>query len=420
VPQVAVRRDLCLASDEKTQVYEYADLWHPRQIVETTMRFLILNTDYPGFLRQHYTHRPKLSFASFETQMFSRAASWFSVADCYTNALHQHGHEAWDVHANNIFAQHAWAREHAPHIVHNVAQPLPGVTRVPWTCNRGTANCDWLADVLVEQVKAIRPHVVLNQAMDGLPPALMHELRPHVPVLAGQQASPPLDESLDWRVYDLCVSSFPWRVQWFREQGIRGELNRLAFDARVLDLLPAVDRDLPLTFVGSFFDMHRSRTRLLERVAERFPLQVWGPAPKDGFANSPLARCYRGEAWGLDMLKILRRSQITLNHHGDVPPYANNFRLYEATGCGAMLVTDWKQNLHEMFDIGREVTAYRDDDECLAMIERYFNDHTARHEIAAAGHRRTITEHTFTDRMAAFARMVEPLVSTAAVDRHAA
>jgi hypothetical protein len=196
--------------------------------------------------------------------------------------------------------------------------------------------------------------------------------------------------------------------------GVRGELNRLAFDARVLDVLPAVDRDLPLTFVGSFFDMHRSRTRLLERVAERFPeLAVWGPAPKDGFAGSPLAKCYRGEAWGLDMLTILRRSRVTINHHGDVPPFANNFRLYEATGTGAMLVTDWKPNLHEMFEPGVELAAYRDDGECLAAIERYLADDAARRAIAAAGQRRTLAEHTFTDRMASFADMVAPLVAAA-------
>jgi hypothetical protein len=29
VPQVAVLRDLCLRACQKTQVCEYADLWHP-------------------------------------------------------------------------------------------------------------------------------------------------------------------------------------------------------------------------------------------------------------------------------------------------------------------------------------------------------------------------------------------------------
>jgi len=381
------------------------------------MRALVVNTDYPGFLRQHYGDRPDLAAAPFAEQMAARAASWFSVADCYSHALRQLGHEAWDVHANNVFAQHAWARAHAPHVVRDVPPPIPGGARIPWTCGRGTAggSFDWLVDVLVEQVRAMRPHVVLNQAMDGLPPAAMREVRPLVPVLAGQMASPPLDEALDWRVYDLCVSSFPWRVEWFRRMGVRGELNRLAFDARVLAVLPTVGRDLPLTFVGSFFDMHRSRTRLLEQIAERFPqLAVWGPRPRDGFADSPLASCYQGEAWGLEMLTILRRSQVTINHHGDVPPFANNFRLYEATGTGAALVTDWKCNLHEMFTPDEEVAAYRDDQECLAMIDRYLGDAPARAALAAAGQRRTLAEHTFLHRMTEFVAMVEPLARRAA------
>jgi hypothetical protein len=50
------------------------------------------------------------------------------------------------------------------------------------------------------------------------------------------------------------------------------------------------------------------------------------------------------------MYKILGRSRIVLNHRGDIAPFANNLRLYEATGMGALLITDWKKNLHEMLE----------------------------------------------------------------------
>ena len=56
---------------------------------------------------------------------------------------------------------------------------------------------------------------------------------------------------------------------------------------------------------------------------------------------------------------VLRDSRITLNHHGNVPAFANNLRLYEATGVGTLLITDWKPDLHEVFEPGKEVVAYR-------------------------------------------------------------
>ena len=39
-------------------------------------------------------------------------------------------------------------------------------------------------------------------------------------------------------------------------------------------------------------------------------------------------------------------------------------RLFEATGVGTLLVTDWKKNLHEMFEPGKEVIVYHSPEEC--------------------------------------------------------
>ena len=95
------------------------------------------------------------------------------------------------------------------------------------------------------------------------------------------------------------------------------------------------------------------------------------------------------------MFQILHRSKITLNHHGDVAPYANNMRLYEATGVGALLITDWKENLHKMFEPGKEVVAYRNPEECVELIQYYLEHDEERKSIARAGQQRTLREHTY-------------------------
>ena len=106
-----------------------------------------------------------------------------------------------------------------------------------------------------------------------------------------------------------------------------------------------------------------------------------------------------GQAWGREMYQILRKSRITLNHHGDIAPYANNMRLYEATGIGALLVTDWKENLHEMFEPGKEVVAYRTPEECVDLVKYYLDHDEEREVIAHAGQQRTLREHTYYQRM---------------------
>ena len=105
-----------------------------------------------------------------------------------------------------------------------------------------------------------------------------------------------------------------------------------------------------------------------------------------------------GQAWGREMFEILDRSKITLNHHGDIFPYANNMRLFEATGVGTLLITDWKDNLGEMFVPDKEVLAYRTPEECAELIRYYLAHENERLAVARAGQARTLRDHTYYQR----------------------
>jgi spore maturation protein CgeB len=99
------------------------------------------------------------------------------------------------------------------------------------------------------------------------------------------------------------------------------------------------------------------------------------------------------------MFRCLRNTKVALNTHGDVSRHsASNMRLFEATGVGTCLLTDWKPNLHELFEPDVEVATYRCAEECIEKA-RYLLDHeSARRDLAAAGQRRTLAEHTFSRR----------------------
>ena len=107
------------------------------------------------------------------------------------------------------------------------------------------------------------------------------------------------------------------------------------------------------------------------------------------------------------MYNILHTSLITLNHHVDVAgDYAGNVRLFEATGTGTLLVTDWKTNLHKMFVPGKEVVAYRSPEECVEMVQYYLEHDEERGAIAHAGQQRTLRDHTYYQRMQEFEAIV--------------
>ena len=87
---------------------------------------------------------------------------------------------------------------------------------------------------------------------------------------------------------------------------------------------------------------------------------------------------------------------MTLNRHINVAgDYANNMRLFEATGVGSLLITDKKINLGEYFSVGTEILAYDSPDEA-AELARWAIDHPDEADsIAKAGQLRTLTEHTY-------------------------
>ena len=108
------------------------------------------------------------------------------------------------------------------------------------------------------------------------------------------------------------------------------------------------------------------------------------------------------------MYRALVRSRITVNRHIDVAEnYANNMRLYEATGVGAMLITDRKDNLSELFDIGREVEVYSSPEEAAELINYYMAHPLEAGVVARAGQDRTLKEHTYQQRMVELVSILE-------------
>jgi spore maturation protein CgeB len=106
-------------------------------------------------------------------------------------------------------------------------------------------------------------------------------------------------------------------------------------------------------------------------------------------------RCH-APVFGLRNYEILGRSKIVFNSHINIAgSYAANIRLFEATGMGACLITDWKDNLRDLFEPDVEVMTYRTVAECAEKVN-YLLKHPAELKgIASAGQRRTLREHTY-------------------------
>jgi len=393
------------------------------------MRILVLNADYPRFLSWLYRSQPGLGSAGYAAQMTARNASLFGVADFYSRNFAALGHSAAEIHVNNAWLQTAWAREHGMTVAAAAPAAPSGSTALPAWLQRAVTplkpmlrplarkvglspSLDPQAEaILLAQIEDFRPDVVLNQDTFHVDPALMRRIKAiGNPILIGQIGIAP-SRGVDWSVYDLMMSQLSTTVEFFRRLGVRAEVNHLAFEPAILDVLPpAPEMDIHVSFVGTVSPDHRQRIALLEAVARRYDLKLFGNPPQALPASSPLHQCFQGEVWGADMYQTLRRSMITLNSHIDMAgSEAGNMRLFEATGVGAFLLTDFKDNLNTLFEPDDEVATWRSIDDCLATIASADVDDDIRAGIAVAGQARTMAHHTYRHRAAEILGFVEKL-----------
>lgn len=355
------------------------------------MRILIVDTCYPAFLEYHYRSNPGLEKQSYATQWRALMGTFFGTSDAYSHALGELGHEAHEIVVNARPLQAAWAREHRLG------------RRALWPARRRHAR-DW---VVRAQVADFQPDVLYVQNLSVLDADLLRELG-QGRLVVGQIASEAPPEGR-LRAFDLILTSFPHFVDRFRAAGIASEYFKIGFDDRVLERLGEVEVRYETVFVGALGRTQHGRGNdLLGRAATRVPVDVWGYALDGSGSESPLMRRYHGQAWGLDMFRVLASARIALNRHIDVAEdNANNMRLYEATGVGSLLLTDAKQNLGELFEVGTEVVAYRDEHELAEAVEHYLAHEDERAAIAAAGQERTLRDHTYAVRMRELADILD-------------
>ncbi|MDX6290616.1 MAG: hypothetical protein QOH42_2415 [Blastocatellia bacterium] len=371
------------------------------------MRILILDTYYPEALRRIYESHPGLESQTYADQSRAVYDFGFARADFLPLNLNKLGHEAQQFIVNAGHLQRRWAQENGLRLPENGVLPnavklwkrgYAGIKRRVGVLAAGPA-LEFETKVVAAQVQAFRPDVIFVCDVVYLPREFLLQLKKNTRLLVGEMAYP-IPKGTDLGAFDLLLSAAPHFVERIRAAGIDSELFRLGFESSILPRLGRQEKTAGAVFIGSVSAHHQERKQLLEEVSRRVPLLCWGAGAESLPPDSSLRGKVQPPLWGYAMYQQLQQAKIALNIHIDLAEkYAANMRLYEATGVGTMLVTDAKINLHELFEPGKEVVAYRSPEECAELIAHYLDHPVEREAIASAGQQRTLREHTYYHRM---------------------
>ncbi|SVD14855.1 uncharacterized protein METZ01_LOCUS367709, partial [marine metagenome] len=176
---------------------------------------VFLNTFYDGFLRQVYADE-SLAEASYGKQLEALNYPCFGDSDFYSSGLAKAGFDTWDFVINCAPSQIQWARENGVH-------------------------AKSLFDVIQAQVAHCAPDVVYIQDLNVFTREHLEQMKKKTKLIVGQIASP-LGQQVPLDLYDIMFSSFPHFVERFNAQGVKAYYQPLAFDRRVLERLPAIER----------------------------------------------------------------------------------------------------------------------------------------------------------------------------------
>jgi spore maturation protein CgeB len=150
--------------------------------------------------------------------------------------------------------------------------------------------------------------------------------------------------------------------------------------------------------LASACSMYYYRARLLEMFAG-YDLKLWGTG-LPFWLQSPLRARYTGHYVAeLEKSKAFNAAKIVINtmHFAEIEGV--NCRLFEAAGCGAFQIADWKPALPELFEPEREVVTFRTREELREKVDYYLARPEERQAIADRAYARAHREHTYEIRL---------------------
>jgi spore maturation protein CgeB len=393
-------------------------------------RFIRVTDNYPQYIQSFFNKNKDAIHLSYDELYSSITNDSIEIVSSFGRCLREIGVDAIEIISNNKILQSIWANE------------------------KGLRDDISEEEIVFEQLKFYAPEIVWLDTTNFLNKKWVERIRSEiksVKLIVGHICAPynSIIES-SFSSFDIMFTCTPCFVNEIKEQGGTPYLLYHSFDNKIFQTLSSEPNNFPendFVFTGSLltgYGLHKTRIEYLEQLLKNnIDIKIYGNiesqrtirlkqgmhftiktmlamgmegiVDRNSFLkkykrytdaeiknySKSLIQSIQPPVFGLDMFKVLQHSKICFNIHGEIAKTCGgNIRLFEATGAGTCLVTDYKKNMNDLFEVDEEIVTYNSMEECVEKVSWLLDNPTKAAEIASAGQKRTLEDHTIAKRAA--------------------
>lgn len=372
------------------------DLGYTNSSSEKQLSFLQLHTYYDHYLEAFYQENPSLLEAPFDEQMKSLIADGFAAIHMFSPWMGKFNYLSHLIIANCAPAQVRWCQEH-------------GI--------RLQTPADWKYEIAQHQIDYYKPDVLyLGDSVDGFDAHFLAKLK-HKPKLVIGWRAATIPDGTDWRGFDIILSGLSALRKAALGYGAKEAIDFYpGYPCQINKQLQNTEPQYDISFSGQWtLNQHPMRNYYLARIAEeaekgRFTAAFYLSGQTMQLPDA-VAKLQKGARYGVAMHKALTSGRIAFDARGIIGSghydkigqdlagnETTNMRLFEATGAGAFVLTEYRDNLSKYFEIDQEIVTFKDEQELFEKIEYYLHNPEQRIAIAKRGQQRCLKEHSMEKR----------------------
>ncbi len=365
--------------------------------------FLRISSSYPEFIKIFKKKLIKKNYNTYDQILENYFKESYSVSNNITEELIKKNYQCTEIVSNFDFLQNKWLEQY------------------------GDKNNK--ENIIIQQIKFYKPDIIFFGNADLINENMLKTVKKmkFVKILIGFHCAP-FNRRIINRLNKLdCIVTCTKGYKDYLYNTLKKDILLIQHSFPKQHINKASKKEIDISFIGSIFigkALHNKRVNLIYELMKNFQntfisinfsnklifiliLRLISSVFKFKILKEiiflyKLIYIYlfsKKPVFGVEMFNLVSKSKILINTHIDDTEYAGNMRLFEGTGLGCLVLTDYKKDLDKLFKIGNEIDVYENERDLIEKCKYYLSNEKKLNTVSALGQRKTIENYNYEKRI---------------------